>query len=327
MIKKLFFSSQSVPPQILHALCDLSAGAQQRWQTEARSVFLSLFGVEAYMVLTRAAANVLGLDAILDPRQAVICDQRTALQLTASGALELFTGSTVIPIDTDKLRIEQITRVREDVKGAQPRVLSISQPTFYGSVYTKDELKALSEFAHSHGMLVHMEGSFLANAAAFLSCSLKELTVDSGIDVLSFAPSELLAGGAVLFFDEKRGKGFSRIQEQGMQRLPDMSFIEAQFVALGRDSLLFTSAYHANSLAALLASKFESIDDVDVAQVQTHIVCMRLPHKVVTQMQEQCNLEIIDESEGEIRVMTSFATTEQEIDKFVELVTKAIKAL
>ena len=303
-------------------------GAQQRWQTEARSVFMSLFGVEAYMVLTRAAANVLGLDAILGPGQGVICDQRAALQLTANGALELFTGSTVIPIDTDKLRIEQIKRVtRRCRRVCSPRVLSISQPTFYGSVYTKDELKALSEFAHSHGMLVHMDGSFLANAAAFLGCSLKELTVESGIDVLSFAPSELLAGGAVLFFDEKRGRGFSRIQEQGMQRLPDMSFIEAQFVALGTDNLWFTSAHHANSMAALLASKFESIDDVDVAQVQTHIVCMRFPHKVLTQIQQQCNLEIIDESEGEIRVMTSFATTEREIDQFVELVTKAIKAL
>ena len=109
-----------------------------------------------------------------------------------------------------------------------------------------------------------MDGSFLANAAVFLGCSLKELTAESGIDVLSFAPSELLAGGAVLFFDEKRGRDFSRLQEQGMQRLPDMSFIEAQFVALGSDNLWFNSAHHANSMAALLANKFENIDDVDV---------------------------------------------------------------
>ena len=125
-------------------------------------------------MLTRAASNILGLNAIISPGQGVICEQRAAPQLTASGALQRFTTKgTVIPVDTDKLQIEQIERVIDDAKGEHPQVLSISQPTFYGSVYTKDELKILSDFAHSHGMLSTWMDPFLPMLQCFWVALLK----------------------------------------------------------------------------------------------------------------------------------------------------------
>ena len=276
MIKK-DFSPLVVHPEILKAIEDATRNLPdgRLWMTEACSVLRDLLRGEPYFVLTRTAANVLGLHAILNPHQAVICEQRASINVAESGAFENYTGSKLIAVETDKLTIEQITKLLEDSREprVQPYVISISQPTFYGSVYKADEMKILAEFAHSRGMLIHMDGAYLANAAAFLGCSLREVTAECGIDVLSFAPSELLVGGAVLFF-KRHCKEFPIIQEQGMQRLPDMSFIAAQFIALS--NLWLSSAQHANRMAALLANKLEHLDDVDVARVQTHIVCVRL---------------------------------------------------
>src|SRR5262249_28478239 len=207
----------------------------------ATKLFQKHFGrhVAVYFVFGGTGANVLGLKAITKSHQAIICAETAHVNVDECGAPENFTGCKLLTVSTPdgKLRVEQIKPLLYGIgieHHVQPAVITISQATEMGTVYTRKELKTLADFAHENRMLLHVDGARLANAAVSLKATLKEITADVGVDVLSFGGTKngMIYGEAVVFFDKTRASEFKYIRKQGMHLPSKMRFISAQFEAL-----------------------------------------------------------------------------------------------
>jgi len=211
---------------------------------------------------------------------------------------------------------------------SQPGIISISQTTEMGTVYTPAEIKVLSDFAHSYNMKLHMDGARISNAAASLGLSFKEFTADAGVDVLSFGGTKngMMYGEAVVFFDSALAVDFKYRRKQGMQLASKMRFISAQFIAFLENDLWKTNALHANQMAEILFQKVKNIKDIFVTQeVQANGVFVILPEKIVRELQVEYFFYPWDEARSEYRWMTSFDTTEDDIERFVEKLKMLLK--
>ena len=289
--------------------------------------------VAVFFVFGGTGANVLGLQAVTRSYQAVICAETAHINVDECGAPEKFTGCKLLSVATPdgKLRIDQIKPFLHGVgfeHHVQPRVISISQTTEMGTVYTKGELKALADFAHKNDMLLHVDGARIANAAVSLNATLKEITADVGVDVLSFggAKNGMMYGEAVVFFDKKMAVDFKYIRKQGMHLPSKMRYISAQFEALLSGDLWRRSAAHANQMARLLASELEKVPQVKITQpVQANGVFALVPKKFVPVLQKKYFFYVWNEETSEVRLMTSFDTTEKDVKDFVALVRKIVR--
>lgn len=300
-------------------------------------LFKKHFGkdVEVYFVFGGTGANVLGLKAITRPFQAVACAETAHINVDECGAPEKFTGCKLISLPTPdgKLRVEQLEslpHVFGNEHHVQPRVISISQATEMGTVYTKHELKALANFAHANNMLLHVDGARLANAAASLNTSLKSITADVGVDVLSFGGTKngMMYGEAVVFFDPKLAQDFKYIRKQGMHLPSKMRFISAQFTTLLSGDLWRRSAAHANRMARLLASELEKIPaaKINLTQaVEANGVFAIVPKQFIPALQKKYFFYVWNEAISEVRLMCSFDTTEEDIHDFVSVVRTTVK--
>jgi threonine aldolase len=192
-----------------------------------------------------------------------------------------------------------------------------------GTVYTPDELKALSRFAHENNMLLHMDGARIANAAVSLKSGLKEITAAVGVDVLSFggAKNGMMYGEAVVFFDGSLARDFKYIRKQGTHLPSKMRFISAQFEALFTGDLWRRNASHANRMARILERELAQVPQVKITQkVEANGVFAIIPARYVPLLQEKYFFYIWNEETSEVRFMTSFDTTEEDIQDFVKLI-------
>jgi threonine aldolase len=208
--------------------------------------------------------------------------------------------------------------------------VSITQATELGTLYTPDEIRALADQAHAHGMLVHMDGARLANAAAALGVSLSAVTTDAGVDALSFGGTKngLLLGEAVVFLRAGLGDDVAFLRKQSMQLASKMRFLAAQFEVLLSDSLWVRPATRANEMAARLASALEDVDGVEITQrVQANAVFAVLPREATARLQERWHFYVWDEHTGEVRWMCSWDTTPDDVDAFVADVDAAVRAV
>jgi len=237
----------------------------------AMELFQKHFGsdVAVYFVFGGTGANVLGLKAITQPYHAIFCADTAHVNVDECGAPEKFTGCKLIAIPTPdgKLRAEQIKPLLHGIgveHHVQPRVISISQATEMGTVYTRDELKTLAAFAHDNGLLLHVDGARLANAAVALDKTFKEITTDAGVDVLSFGGTKngMMYGEAVVFFDKTRAADFKYIRKQGMHLPSKMRFISAQFEAILSGDLWRSGAAHAYRMAQVLGSELAKVPKI-----------------------------------------------------------------
>ena len=344
MTKRSFASDNNagVHPEVIEALRAVNDGHMIAYGDDdvtARAVklFKKHFGkdVSVYFVFGGTGANVLGLKAITRPYQAVVCAETAHINVDECGAPEKFTGCKLIALQTPdgKLRVEQLeplVHVFGNEHHVQPRVVSISQATEMGTVYTKQELKAIANFAHSNNMLLHVDGARLANAAASLDASLKSITADCGVDVLSFGGTKngMIYGEAVVFFDAKLANDFKFIRKQGMHLPSKMRFISAQFETLLSGDLWRRSAAHANRMALLLASELEKVPGGKISltqAVEANGVFAIIPKQFVPQLQKKYFFYVWNEAISEVRLMCSFDTTEEDIHDFVEVVRRTVK--
>src|SRR5689334_20259544 len=263
----------------------------------AVKVFQKHFGkdIAVYFVFGGTGANVLGLKAIMNSYEAVVCADTAHINIDECGAPEKFTGCKLLSARTPdgKLKPEHIAPFLHGVgfeHHVQPRVISVSQATEMGTVYTKNELKALARFAHDHNLLLHVDGARIANAAVSLNANLKQITVDAGVDVLSFggAKNGMMYGEAVVFFDKKRAVDFKYIRKQGMHLPSKMRFISAQFEAVLSGDLWRRSAAHSNRMARVLASELERVPNVKITQpVESNGVFAEIPAKYIPALQKK----------------------------------------
>jgi threonine aldolase len=289
---------------------------------------------EIFFVLTGGAANVLALDAIVEPHHAILCADTSHLAVDECGAPERFLGAKLIdvPAKDGKLTADDVVRWRRDVGDphrVQLKAVSITQPTELGAVYSIDEIRTIADTAHRMGLLVHMDGARLANAAAHLDVPLRAITRDAGVDVLSFGGTKngLFLGEAVVFFEPALAKDFVYRRKQAMQLLSKMRFVSAQFLALMTDDLWLENARHANRMAARLGEKVRQIPSVRLTrEVQANFVFATLPATLLARLQEHQPFYVWTQEIGEVRWMTAFDTTAASVDAFAELIARTAEA-
>jgi len=329
-----------VHPQILKALSDVNvdhaiAYGGDVYTEKTVQQFKQLLGdsVEVYFTFIGTAANVLGLKALTQPHHAVICTETAHIHVDECGAPERFTGCKLLTVPTKdgKLRIEDIEKFQSLVDfehHAQPKVISISQTSELGTLYTPDEIKALADYAHSNNMYLHMDGARIANAAAALNMPIKNFTFDCGVDVLSFGGTKngMMYGEAIVFTDDSLCENFKYIRKQGMQLASKMRYISAQFSAYLSDDLYLKTARHANAMGQLLVEKLNDIPEIEITQKSAaNAVFAKLPKAIIKPLQDAYFFYEWNEENCEVRWMCSWDTTETEIENFVSLIKKLLK--
>lgn len=333
-------NNAGVHPRVMEAMSKANEGhfvayGDDPYTARAVETFRKHLGkeIDVYFVFGGTGANVLGLKTITESYNAVICAATAHINVDECGAPERFTGCKLIPLTTadGKLKVDQIKPLLAEVgfeHHVQPRVISVSQATEMGTVYTPRELKALSGFAHRNELFLHMDGARLANAAAGLGVSLRAITRDAGVDVLSFggAKNGMMYGEAVVFFDRKHSRDFKYIRKQGTHLASKMRFISAQFEALLEKDLWQQNAAHANRMATLLAEELARIPQIRITQkVESNGVFATLPREFIPVLQKRYFFYVWNEEISEVRFMTSFDTTEEDIRDIVSHIRRILK--
>ena len=323
-----------IHPEILAAIVQANGGHQVSYGGDVYTerlaeVFRNHFGAQAraYPVLNGTGANVIALQAVTDRWASVICAETAHVQVDEGGAPEKVGGIKLltVPAEHGKLTVEAIrgqVRGLDDQHRAQPQAVSFAQSTELGTVYSPEEIARITGFAHEQGLKVHLDGSRLANAAAYLGVSLRELTTDVGVDVLSFGGTKngMLLGEAVVVLNPELDRGLDRLRKTSMQLASKLRFVSAQFLALLEGDLWLRNASHSNAMAALLR---EGLEGVPISHpVQANAVFVELPAAVRAELHEQFHFYDWDVARGQVRWMASFDTTPDDIQRLI----KAVKA-
>ncbi len=321
-----------VHPAILEALIEAnqnhaSSYGNDFYTKKAEAIFRSIFGedTDVLFVFNGTGANVVSLQCAVQSFDLILCAETAHIHSDECGAPVKATGCMLRPIATPdgKLTpelIEPYLKGFGNMHNVQPRVVSISQTTELGTVYQIEELKRLCDFAHTHGLVVHMDGARISNAVAALGVNAKACTADCGVDIMSFGGTKngLLMGEAILIFNPALSVNAQFIRKQTTQLFSKMRFISAQFVALFEHDLWLTMAYHANRMAQLLASEIKQLPFIVLTQVvDANALFVKLPAILVEPLQKEFPFYLWDEKNVEARWMCSFDTTEEEIRLFV----------
>ena len=294
--------------------------------SDAVQLFEKEFGnVSVLFSFNGTGANVICLKCCTLPFQAVICSDLAHIHVDECGAPTQSIGCSLLPIPTTdgKLTPELIKPLLSrlgNVHHTQPKVISISQSTEVGTIYSTDELKTLCRFAHDNDMYVHLDGARISNAVAALGVTLKEATVDCGVDIMSFGGTKngLMMGEAVLVFNEKLKANAPYFQKQSAQLFSKNRFIATQFKALLSNDLWLRMATHANKMAQLLSAEIQQLPGITITRkVQANAVFAIIPQKAIEPLQAKYPFYIWDEETLELRWMCSFDTTEEDIENFV----------
>ena len=341
--KKTFASDNyaGVHPEIMSALAAANVGHEgsygaDRHTTDCVEKFRSLFGTdtEVFLVYNGTGANVVALSAMTNSWQSVICPESAHINVDESTAPEKFTGCKLIAVPTPDGKLtpglinSRIQRIG-DQHHPQARVVSISQPTEYGTLYTVDEVKAIAEVAHANNLLLHMDGARISNAAVALGVDFRSFTRDAGVDVLSFGGTKngMMFGEAILVFRKELSNNLQYLRKQGMQLHSKMRFIAAQFNAMLSNNLWARNARHANAMALRLAAGIADMPSVNLTQrVQVNGLFLILPTALIPILQQQSFFYVWNEFTSEVRLMCSWDTTENDVDSFLEGLRKSLAA-
>ncbi len=304
---------------------DAVAYGADRWTARAVGELRRLAGGngEVYLVLNGSGANVLGLGLLLARHEAVICAESAHINTDECGSAERILGTKLltVPAPDGKLTPELIaSRLagRGDEHFAQPGVVAITQSTEVGTCYSLAELRKIREFCADNGLRVFMDGARLANAAAYLGCTLAELAEHA--DVLSFGGTKNGAMGveAVIVMGSGDAASAPYLRKQHMQLSSKMRFLAAQFIALLDDDLWLRNARHANAMSSRLAAGLADLPGVDVVYpVEADAVFARLTRQHVAELQREWTFHVWDEATSIVRWMTAFDTQERDVDDFL----------
>lgn len=301
-----------------------------RWTSRLQDVMRNTFGpeTETFPVFNGTGGNVLALQSALPRWGAVICAATAHIHTDEAGAPEKTGGIKLYPVQTSdgKLTPELISQEAwgwGSEHRAEPKIVSISQVTELGTCYTPSEIRAIADRTHSLGMLLHMDGSRLSNAAAHLGISLRAITSDAGVDLLTLGGTKngALAAEAVVVVQPGSTPGIAALRKINLQLASKMRFTSAQLLALYDGDLWLRSAAHANAMAARLAAGIEALGGgeapfgVRIAQpVQSNAVFVRLPAETAARAQAEYSFGVMRTPEPVYRLMCAFDTTEADVD-------------
>ena len=329
-----FASDNTTPvcPEIWQTLEGVNHGAaaaygEDEWTIRLRKRIQELFETdcESFVVFNGTAANALALAQLCRPFHSIICHQRAHIETDECGAPEFFSGSKLLLVRGDQGKVdvreaESIIARQPELHAQKPHVLSITQATEFGTVYTNEELAALYKFAHRRGLFLHMDGARFANAVAALRCTPKEISWRSGIDVLCLGGTKngLAAGELVVFFNTGLAREFDYRVKQAGQLGSKMRFLAAGWLALLEGDLWLHNAEHANASARALSEKLRMLTKIDIVfPVEANAVFVRLEDRVARELQN-AGWHFYKFVEPDVyRFMCSWATRERTIDDFI----------
>lgn len=333
-------NNAGVHPEIMQAMIHCNTGhvvgyGDDDFTRNAAAKIRNHFGseTEVFFVFNGTAANVVGLRNMTQSFHSIICAESAHIQEDECGAPEFFTGCKLIPVETinGKITIESIA---PHIRGigfehhSQPKVVSITQATELGTVYSVDEIRKIADYVHLKGLLLHMDGARIANAAASLELSMKAVSRDAGVDVLSFGGTKngAMYGEAILFFKPGLTEWFKYLRKQSMQLASKMRYIAVQFDTLLTNDLWKRNADHSNRMAKLLASRAGQIPGIQIDRpVDANGVFAVIPERLIKPLQEEFFFYVWDETRSEVRWMTSWDTTEEDIIRFTTLIANLSK--
>ncbi len=326
-------NTSGVHKEIMQAMVDVNHGAckpygNDEYCEQAEEEFRKIFGedIKIFFTLNGTGANVLAIKSLLRLWEGTICSDVAHLHTDECGAPEANTGTKLLlyPAENGKLTtkaIEHYLHDMDNVHHSRPALISITQATEQGTIYSIDEIKAITELAHKHGIIVHMDGARISNAVAALDVDVVEMTKNAGVDVLSFGGTKngLMMGEALIYFDTKLVQNFFRLRKQSFQHISKMRFIAAQFLAYFKDDLWIKNAKHANAMAQYFAQELDKIPTVKVSRkTEANAVFAIMPPQLIEKLQEVYYFYEFNPRIHEIRLMSSFATTKEDIDIFIE---------
>lgn len=330
-----------VHPEVLEALAQANEGHQiayggDDYTTALTKTIKTHFGAQAevFPVFNGTGANVTALTSMMPRWGAVICSTMAHIHTDEGGAPERVSGLKLFTVahEGGKLTPEIVATQAYgfgDEHRAQPMVVSITQSTEVGTVYTAAEVRELADYVHSQNMLLHMDGARLWNAAASLGVPFADFTTKAGVDVLSLGGTKngLLGAEAVVVLSPEASEGLIYLRKLNMQLPSKMRFVSAQLLALFEDSLGIRSAQHANSMASLLRSSLEariangSIKNLEFSYpTQSNGVFALIDLEVANRLRQKVRFYDWDQARGEVRWMCSFDTTQADIEGFVDLI-------
>ena len=290
--------------------------------------------VEVVFVFNGTGANVLSISSMVESFSSILCAGVSHFYNDESTAPESFTGCRFIPVTTNengKLTIEQLEKkiIRKgDIHFAQPKVISLTQSTEYGTVYSIEELKAIKALAVKHDLYLHVDGSRFFNAVANLECNLADISTHVGVDVLSLGGTKLgmMFGEAVVVFNKDLAKHIRFKQKQVMQLASKTRFIAAQFEALLKDELWRKVATHSNDMPQLLYAGIKEIPEIEITKpVEANVVFCTMPPFWIKPLQEKFPFYTWDEATHEVRLMCAFDTRESEVIAFAKAINEKSK--
>ncbi len=331
----------SVHPEVLAAIALANEGHQDSYGDDVytarlQQVFRRHFGdtAEAFPVFNGTGANIVSLQSMTDRWDSVICATSSHLNTDECGAAEKVAGIKLLTLEAPggKLTAESLAVQAwgwDNQHRASPRVVSITQTTELGTCYTPDEIARICERAHDYGMRVHIDGARLANAAATLGTGFRSFTTDVGVDVISFGGTKngLLFGEVIVVLNPDAVRGMLHLRKAAMQLASKMRYVSVQFGALLEGDLWRRNAEHANAMARRLAEGVRDLPGLEIARpVEANAVFARLPADVTRRLQARFHFYTWDEATGEVRWMTAFDTTEADVDAFVAVIARELRA-
>lgn len=332
-------NSSGVHEKVLQKISEVNTGytfpyGKDKYTLEAEKQFSKLFGKEVavYFTINGTSANVVSLSSVLSSFEAVICGDTAHINTDECGAFEKFTGAKILTVENKNGKIypEQLNNlllIKGNEHHNQPKIISISQCTETGTVYSREEIKALADFAHDNGMFLHLDGARLANALISTGLSAKEMLTDTGVDIVSFGGTKngLMMGEAVIILNPEISQNTKYIRKQGMQLISKMRFVSAQFLAYLEDDLWLENARAANKAAEYLKNQVNSFQGIKiVGTVDANIVFAIFPQHVIDELLPQDYFYVNDPIEGKVRFVTSFNTKIEDIDFFINKLKKII---
>lgn len=334
-----------VHPEVLQALAEANLGHQTAYGEDQYTARLSEvikehFGsqAEVFPVFNGTGANVVGLTSMMPRWGAVICSNLAHIHTDEGGAPERVSGLKLFTVEhqNGKLTPESIaTQVFGigDEHRAQPMVVSITQTTEVGTVYSPQEIRAIADYAHSQGLLLHLDGARLWNAAAALGVPFSDFTTAAGVDVLSLGGTKngLMGAEAIVVLNPKASDGLIYLRKLSMQLASKMRFVSAQLLTLFENDLGIRSASHANAMAQRLRRGLEAkLDSGEISGLRftnptmANAVFASLDNQVADRIRAKVKFYDWERAIGEVRWMCAFDTTEQDVDNFINIISEEL---
>ncbi len=281
--------------------------------------------LKVFPVCSGTAANIVALASVLHSYEGVICADSAHINTFECGSLEALTGAKILPSPNQNGKLnaslsEKYLEQLGDEHCVQPRIVSISQTTEFGTVYTLDELRNISEFAHKNDLLLHVDGARLSNALVALNSTLEDMVTKSGVDLLSFGGTKngLLAGDLIISFNEKASKKMRFVRKQFGHLLSKMRFVSAQFLAYLKDDLYMKTAGQSNCMAKYFELKLKEFGFVDIIYpVDSNMLFVKLPVSITNDLAGKYSFHIFDTKNNVARFVTAFDTSKKDIDDFI----------